>query len=311
MVAVAALAVTVGCTATGTAGATVRIYTSVTQETVDAVVAGYTAAHPGVDVEVFRAPTGELTARIAAELRDGELGADVLWLTDPLSMQQYEADGLLLEWDPDGVDQIPEEFRTPASFGTRLLNLVIVAGPTPALPLSDWEDLARVDGTVALPDPGFAGSAYAALGFFGLDPAFGMPFYRSLRDNGAIEVRSPGDVVTGVAEGVYAAGISLDMTTRSAMADGSPVELIWPDSGAITFHSPISLVAAAQAENAPGFVEYVLTVEAQQSIADTGWEPVNDEIGWPHAGPQRSIDWAEAAALREELLDAYWAIFDS
>jgi iron(III) transport system substrate-binding protein len=74
---------------------TLRIYTTVTQATVDSVVEGFSERYPDVDVEVFRAPTGELTARIAAEQREGGMRADVLWLTDPLSMQQYAGDGLL------------------------------------------------------------------------------------------------------------------------------------------------------------------------------------------------------------------------
>ena len=85
----------------------VRLYTSVTQETVDAVVERYEADHADVEVEVFRAPTGELTARIAAELREGGLQADVLWLTDPLSMQQYGADGLLRTWRAAGAVPCP------------------------------------------------------------------------------------------------------------------------------------------------------------------------------------------------------------
>ena len=57
-----------GCGDTGGDGeAPLRIYTSVTQETVDAVVAGFESANPGLAVEVFRAPTGELAGRIAAE----------------------------------------------------------------------------------------------------------------------------------------------------------------------------------------------------------------------------------------------------
>ena len=74
---------------------TITLYTSVTQDTVDAVLAALAEQHPGLAVEVFRAPTGELDARIASELRSGGIGADVLWVSDPLSLQRYDADGLL------------------------------------------------------------------------------------------------------------------------------------------------------------------------------------------------------------------------
>ncbi|HKZ92156.1 MAG TPA: hypothetical protein VJZ50_08445, partial [Candidatus Limnocylindrales bacterium] len=38
----------------------VTVYTSVTQDTVDAVLAALAEQRPGLAVEVFRAPTGEL-----------------------------------------------------------------------------------------------------------------------------------------------------------------------------------------------------------------------------------------------------------
>nr|MDQ3343603.1 extracellular solute-binding protein [Actinomycetota bacterium] len=152
----------------GAGGETLRLYTTVTQETVDAVVAAFAEAEPDTQVEVFRAPTGELNARIAAEQREGGVQADVLWLTDPLSMQQYDAEGLLAAYAPAEIDAVPAEYRTDTFVGTRLLNLVIVheAGLDPAP--QTWQDLAdpAYRDAVALPDPSFAGSAFGALGYF-------------------------------------------------------------------------------------------------------------------------------------------------
>lgn len=290
-------------------GGVLRIYTTVTQDTVDAVVSGFQAANEGATVEIFRAPTGEVAARIASELRDGELGADVLWMTDPLSIQQYARDGLLRTWEPEGVDVVPGQYRTDSFFGTRVLNLVIVAGAEAPEALSDWADLVSVDGPVAFPDPGFAGSAFAALAFFALSPDFGMDFYAELQENGAVQVRSPGDVVTGVAEGIYTAGITLDRTARDAEAAGSPVRLVWPESGAIALYSPIAVVATSVSPLAEAFVEHALTVEAQTAIASTGWQPIHADVDWEHGGPAQALDWDEAFDRQDEFLSAYRAMF--
>ena len=146
----------------------VTLYTSVTQDTIDAVLAAFAEERPDVPVEVFRAPTGELDARIATELRSGGMGADVLWVSDPLSLQRYEAEGLLAPLAGEAFADVPAEYRTETSVGTRLLNLVIVAGQGVEPMPGSWSDLAdpAFAGAVALPDPGFAGSAFAALGYF-------------------------------------------------------------------------------------------------------------------------------------------------
>ena len=166
-----------------------------------------------------------------------------------------------------------------------------------------------VDGVVAIPDPGFAGSAFGALAFFASDPDYGMTFYRELRDNGAVQVRSPGDVVSGVAEGLYSAGISLDRTVDDAIADGSPVELVWPRSGAIAIYSPIGVLDGSEASAAEAFVDFVLSLDGQQIIADTGWQPIREDVEWPDRGDQRSVDWLAVFSRQDELLAEYGAIF--
>lgn len=283
------------------------LYTSVTANTVEAVVAGFEAANPGVSVEVFRAPTGELNARIAADLREGRIGADVLWLTDPLSMQQYDAQGVLLPAAP-AASKVPAEYRQDRFWGTRILNLVVVRHRD-AAPMVTWFDLvaAAGNGGVAIPDPSFAGSAFAALAYFALDAEYGFEFLQLLHDAGATVVASPGDVITGVAEGQYDAGITLDVPAADAVADGSPIEIVWPAPGAIALYSPIAVTSAAGA--AVDFVSFVLGTEGQTAIAGTGWQPVHPDIPWTSGGPQVTIDWAGAFDRQQELLDAYRDIF--
>jgi iron(III) transport system substrate-binding protein len=295
----------------GSAEGLIRLYTSVTQDTVDAVLEALAEAHPRLQVEVFRAPTGELDARIAAERRSGGVTADVLWATDPLSVHAYEADGLLRPLD-DVAPIVAPEYRSASSVGTRLLNMVIVARADLERPPRSWAELAepRFAGGVALPDPGFAGSAFAALGYFATTPEYGMDYYRRLRDNGAVQLASIGDVVTGVAEGRFVAGITLDKPARDALERGSPIELIWPTPGAIALYSPAAIFADSRnADAARMFVEFLVSAAAQRAIADTGWQPVRRDVAWPHAGPVVTPDWTQAFGRQQELLDEYRTIF--
>jgi iron(III) transport system substrate-binding protein len=290
---------------------TLRIYTSVTQATVDAVVDGYTERFPEAQVEVFRAPTGELTARLAAEQRDGGIRADVLWLTDPLSMQQYAADGMLAVWEPAGIAAFPPEYVNESFWGTRVLSMVMIAGTGVQAP-DTWSDLIdpRFEGRVAFPDPGFAGSSLAVLGFFSAADGYGLEFYEKLAANGAVQVSAPGEVVTGVAEGRFDAGITLRFSARAAVDGGSPIEIVWPSEGAIALYSPIGVVdGSSERPSAEDFVEYVLTTDAQERIAATGWQPASTEVEWDPGGPVVTVDWSVLFDRQRELLDAYRAIF--
>ena len=276
------------------------LYTSVTQDTVDAVVAGYEAAHPGVTVEVFRAPTGELNARIAADLREGGLRADVLWLTDPLSMQQYDADGLLRAADPD-VTGIPAEYPQRALLGHPRPQ----PGDRPP-PRRPGDHLLgrphRRGGSrgVAFPDPAFAGSAFAALAFFALDPDYGIEFFadaprRRGHPGGAPRATSsPGWPRASSPPG------SPSTSRRRAAADkGSPIEIVWPVPGGDRPLQP-DRGDLRRPGGASDFVSYVLGVDGQTAIAATGWQPVRSDVPWAFGGPVVTLDWELAFDRQDE-----------
>jgi len=307
------------CSASGHAGSTepqpITLYTSVTQNTVDAIVAGFTAAHPGAKVDVFRATTGALNARIAADQRSGGLRANVIWGTDPLSMQSYADQKLLHAWPLPDVAGVPAAYRTRYFWGTRLLYVVIVAqkGLNPAP--QRWADLtdAAYRGGVALPDPAAAGSAFAALGYFSQAPGFGLDYYRTLKANGAVQVSTVPEVVTDVAQGRFKLGITLDSEIRSAVAKGSPVSMVWPADGAIALYSPIAETAKpSHASTAQKFLEYVLSDDGQRRIGQTGWQPIRPGVAGPPqpAGATTvSPDWTALFGTQRDLLQRYQGIF--
>jgi iron(III) transport system substrate-binding protein len=300
--------VAAGCGSSARDDGVLRVYTSVTQDTVDAVLAGF---EPGIEVEVFRAPTGDIAARMATEERQGGILADVLWLTDPLSIQQYSADGLLESWRPAGADGLPSDLVTDTFVATRLL-VVVAVQQAGSNAVGAWVDLAgdALAEAVVLPDPGFAGSAFGAMGYFALSPDFGFDFYRRLQAHGAAQVSSPGDVITGVAEGRFLAGMTLDGPARSAVAGGSPIEIVYPEPGGIAIYSPIGVVAGGDGGQARAFVEHVLSVEGQTAIAGTGWQPVRPDVPWSgSSGPLVYPDWSDMFDRQAELLDEYRSIF--
>jgi iron(III) transport system substrate-binding protein len=149
------------------------------------------------------------------------------------------------------------------------------------------------------------------MAYFALTDAYGFDYLRALADNGATQVQSVGDVITGVAEGQFAAGMSLDKSVRDAVDAGSPVQLVWPQPGAIAIYSPIAVFAAsANATAAEAFANYVLGPEAQAAIAFTGWQPVRPDVAWELSdGDVVQPDWPAAFARRDELLREYRAIF--
>src|SRR3954471_16575860 len=288
-----------GTSAGGGAGAPgnrdVPLYTCLSDETVQKVIAAFEKGGTGRHVRLFRAPTGELNARVAADERSGGLRADVVWGCDPLTVQAWVDAGLVGGWTPSDVDAVPEEFRTKDYVGAHVLYMVAVHrtdGPAPTA----WSDLADADHTVAVPDPGVAASALGALGYFAAEPDYGVGFYRRLQQNGAVQVGTPDDVTTGVAQGVYDVGMTTAQSAYAAKDAGSPVDVAWPQPGAIAIYGPIALARhSADSRAAQDFISFVVGKEGQRVIGSAGSYPASPDVpgpAIPDGAPVVSPDWA-------------------
>src|SRR4051812_12030790 len=65
----------------------ITVYTCLSDKTIQPVIEAFEKGAAGRSVDLFRAPTGQLNARIAADVRTGGLRADVVWGCDPLTMR--------------------------------------------------------------------------------------------------------------------------------------------------------------------------------------------------------------------------------
>lgn len=306
----------VGCGGSGgsgdSSGKTITLYTCVSDTTIGPVIKKFEAARPGTHVKLFRAPTGDLNARVAGDVRSGGLRADVVWACDPLTMQDYTDQKLVGGWTPR--TEIPAKYRTRDYVGVALLYMVAVTHRGVPLPAT-WSDLTdpAYAGKVAVPDPAVAASALGALGYFADAPDYGIDFYAALKKRGAKQVSTPDDVVTGVAEGSYRAGMTIANAAYAAKKAGSPLEVRWPRPGAVAVYGPIALARhSTKTSTAKQFISYVTSRAGQQVLADSGSYPVLPGVAGPTRPPGAPVvspDWATISTDKDGLLARYQKIF--
>ncbi len=296
----------------GSGAAAVTLYTCVSDTTIQPVIKRFEKDNPGSKIRLYRAPTGELNARVAGDVRSGGLKADVIWACDPLTMQDYVDQGLIAGWTPH--TGVPAKFRTDRYVGVAVLYMVAVSHQGVPAPRS-WSDLTRpvyADG-VAVPDPGLAASALGALGYFDQNPGYGTGFYSALKHNGAVQVSTPDDVTTGVAEGTYKAGVTIANSAYAAKEGGSPIAVTWPAPGAVAVYGPVGLTdAAGGSTTAKDFLSYVTSRAGQRVIADAGSYPTLPGVAGPTIPPGAPVvapDWPAIGSKKNALLAGYQRIF--
>ncbi|MGI8870414.1 MAG: extracellular solute-binding protein [Mycobacteriales bacterium] len=312
-------AVLIALVASGCSGAkhdakTITLYTCATDTVEQAVIKAYEDKHSGTKVDVFRAPTGKLNARVAADVRSGGIKADVIWACDPLTMHQYDKQGLLKDWSATGAGAIPAKYRTRRYVGVDLLYLIAVVHKGTSPPAT-WADLTKPTyrSAVAVPSPTFAASALGMLGYFAGAPAYGIDYYTRLKSNGAKQLDSPDDVLTGVAQGTYRAGFALANAAYSARKKGSPVEVVWPKPGAIAIYAPIGITTRkGGSTRAAAFASFVASREGQTIMAKAGAYTTLPGLPGPPipaGSPIVSPDWPTLFGDSTTLLSRYAKVF--
>src|SRR5699024_2492442 len=145
---------------------TITVYTSEPEEKVDEINAAFMEAHPDINVEVYRAGTGDLNARIASEKESGAIEADVLWAADSSTFEDYAAAGDLAELENVETEGIMEEVIDAEGYyvGTRIIPTVI-AYNTDVISQDEapqsWQDLIdpKYMDKLVMPDPAVSGAA--------------------------------------------------------------------------------------------------------------------------------------------------------
>lgn len=266
----------------------------------------------GISLTVVRGRTADIEERIAREIEDGGIRADIIWLAEPSPYEAYKDMGLLARYDPPSDAPIPAAYIDPDGFyvGGRVIGMVVawntdlVAGG-----LSDWGDLAVLPGT-AFPDPesGASRATIAAL----LD-LYGRSYFEDLAGSGAAGVSSNSAVIAGLERGEFPAGAVLDYMARQAEAGGAPVEYAFPTSGTVLIPSPIAITAEARnPEAAETVVDFFLSRPGQQILVEIGnFYPVRLDVSAPPGArplrtiPALEVDW-RAMADDLESIESMW-----
>ena len=272
---------------------TLTVYTSEPQAKIDALVAAFTA-ETGIDVEVFRAGTGDLTARIEAERTTGTIGADVLLAADAPTFEGYKTAGMLQQYTPADVNALNPDVVDPDGYyvGTRIIPTVI-AYNTAAVdaPPTAWKDLAdpKYRGKITLPNPDVSGAAAFNTAVWLSTPELGESWLEALAANDPVVAESNGPVGQAVAAGTQPVGIVVDYLVRELAAKGSPIALTYPTDGIPYISQPAGIFTDSDdAEAARKFVDFLVSKQGQELAVEQQYLPVRGDVGTPDGAPALS-----------------------
>jgi len=299
------------------------IYTSMKESLIGGIVEGFKAKYPDIDVDWQSAGAGKIMAKLEAERQSGHLMADIIWTSEVPDFYQMKNDGLLEQYQPAGFEELLNPFDdydgsfTAARLGT--LGIVININKIQTDP-TNWETIATdplYKNSFGIADPALSGTAFMSIAL--LEKQFGWDYIVRLHDNGATKSKGSGRVVDDTADGVLNACLGVDYITAGKIDKGSPLKMVYPNE-LLMVPSPVAIFKDADhKDNAKKFVDYLLTQEAQQKVADAGTVPVRRDVTMPERynlpSPEDAIqngikvNYSDVLANKDETVKKFSNLF--
>jgi len=302
------------------AAGSITLYGALTSENGDAFAKAFQAASPGNSVQVVAAGSGALMSRISAEQKAGGVKADVILLADPTAMDGLVSDGVTTAYQPKDADKLPAALRGNGWAGAFTFNNVILSRKGLASPPKDWADLNNpaYKGGIEIGDPAYSGTTLAMVA--ALSDKLGWEYFKGLRglDTRAVQstntvgtdVQSTNTVGTDIAGGQMQVGISLDSVGRDLIKKGSPVDMVWPSSGAIPVPAPVALVKGRDSAAAKAFVDWLISADGQDTSVKLGYAPAYGQSDAVPAGTKTiDLNWSQLLKDRDKTLQMFKSIF--
>jgi len=269
---------------------TLMVYTSCPIEIMTEIERVFEEDHPDIDVQVYRSGTGTITAKIAAEREAGKVLADIVWVADYAYFESLKELDLLHPYESPEAVNLPEIFLDPdrCYYGARIFSMVIAYN---TLLVDDpprrWTDLLNPKwrGQIVTGNPQYSGSNVVATTALCLE--YGLSYFKGLRENEIAVVRGNSQAAAEIAAGAYMVGFTLDNIARGMKAQGSPIDLVYPEDGAVFLPSPIAIIKTSEhLEAAKTFVDFVLSPAGQEALVEYGFYiPARPDVAPPPDTP--------------------------
>jgi iron(III) transport system substrate-binding protein len=249
----------------------VVVYSSNQQQQNDVMAAAFEKA-TGIKCEMVRAGSGVLLKRMKAE-KSRPLGDVALGLSKILLLNNMDL------WEPYKIKDFaayPAEYKDPNGMWVgKILHVMsflyntklVLPGQAP----KSWSDFLdpKWKDKVAFCNPNNAGSAYTQLtimlSLWGENEA-GWKKVETFLKNAKITQQSS-IVYTGVANGEFPAGITLEYAVYRLKKDGAPVENVYPAEGTVAYTEGLAVIKGApNRENARKFMDWATSVEVRKQI---------------------------------------------
>jgi iron(III) transport system substrate-binding protein len=234
-------------------------------------------ADTGIKVTLLRTGGSAVLRRFMQEYQAGQVGADVLTMSDAGAAEALTRQGVFVPFKPAGFDQVVDGAKNKdGAWIAQRVHLIgmpirtdLVAEPDRPKTWSDLKD-PKFKGKMVMPDPSFTAIQLLVVGM--LSQKLGWDFYKALRANDTMIVQGHQQVFKTLQQGERMIGAEgSDPRSFNKGKELPNMTMILPSEGTFQICSPVAIVKNAKNPNAAKlFAQWMLSDVAQKIIAENG-----------------------------------------
>ncbi len=257
----------------------VVLYHNFQPASAERIVAAFNADYPDIKVGEVRLPSGAFYPRFAAEYAGGKSEADACSASWDERLHEWAKQGWMAEWQPPEAAGLPEDSRFDnRMWGIQAVREMIIFNTrkvSAAEAPKDWPDLfdPKWKGRIGMNPPWRSTGPQTALAF--LDKKLGL---KDLAEKmKALDVRffnGSAGVIQAVVRGDVSVALLTDLPLNAALADGVPLQAVYPPSG-VPYLPIVTFVPAKTAHPNAGrvIVNWLMSEKGQIAIQELSGAP--------------------------------------
>lgn len=290
----------------GTPSGDVWVYTSMYQHVLDALEPLLKEKLPNVQVHWYQAGSEKVASRLEAERAAGAVRADVLATSDPFLYERLAREGSFLRYASPNVLRVPRSLvDLDARYEAARVSTMVLVHRQGSAPPASFADLVneRWKGRAAVGDPLTSGTAFTWA--VSMQSKYGEDFFTRLRNKGTVVAGGNAAVLQKVESGEVDAGVLLLENALVAKGRGSPIEIVWPEDGAIAIPGPVAIFQSSRNPvAAKALVDLLLSPEGQRFIVEKGdLHSVDPRLAGPRGVPGLEALMARSQPWTPELVE--------
>ena len=261
------------------------------QTAAEQMAAAFKAKYAGIEVNLLRQTAQVINTRLNQELKAGGTECDVFCSTDEGHYPPLIKGGFLAAYAPPDLDLLPKQFQNLNADGYYHLgaigfNVINFRTDKVSTPPKSWKDLLDPawKGKITTGHPGFSG--YVGQWVVAMIRTYGDDYLKKLAANQPKINRSVNDTVTDIVSGERQVGSGPDNFSLAKKAGGSPIDVYFPDDGAVIVPGPVGILKDSKRPNAARlFVNFMYSKEYSQALVKTSNYPLRADITPPAGVP--------------------------